>query len=946
MNIAWWKISAFVLVIVALSWGIFPTRRDMAAIYLQSDDLQKAKLTLDTLLAGNDHSFATTMLAANIALRSGDIATAHEHMEEAHKLNTTNIPMLEKLVQFREWTRNPRGAATIREEILLLQPQRPDLLRELAQAYRYFGMPEQESLAIARLVLLPPDSTQPAAPADAFNAAVTATMRRLARQRMSEGPEPYRDQALSRLYVLVSTDEVPATDEASNLEAVGVILLPLGLLEEAATFSTEYDKAKGDMAKGDKAATRKMLADAMGWLGLNESMPDFFAELFRLDPFGSDLAQALMDIGNVYNVSKASRVVADHLERLTPDRFDVRLLLAELDLQEGKPDRALTMLRDRLLPPDVLRFEATRFMLDAAATPDRELRLRMLAATGDIPLAGDAAMMRARAKLLASLGKQAEGLELYLALTALPNPTADDVTGLLLAAATNKDTQALLRGEQLAKAHLANDVDVARALASAYVAVGKTELGLPLLRRLALESGDENDAEALLYVVADAGNAALARSMATMLFPLHRDSTKVATAAAAALSSTGQYAAAYPFALAAARLAGGATEQLDALLRIAAATGQNERFRDALLRVAELAPASAIAAQATARALAPAATGEANAALQRIAAGSQRPQLIHWATIADEGGVTENAYRLYAALYHAHPADTAARDAFIRLAGWTNRPGEAAPVLGSMADANPGGHSAALAAATAWLDAGNPVKALPYARRALALQPDDMNTLKKAALIFSGAGQYAEALSPFERLMSRNALNSEEKLLLADTYVAADRPAEAIPLLTPLLARAALPRDPGLTLARALAASGRGVESAQIRRRLAAESPTDVQLLHTLGAEAYFAGDNLEAATLFERILRNRPDDRIALKGAAFSASARQDHQKAVQLLERYLRANPDDADARYRLAEELSLQGRDHVAARHYKNAVRGLKASPRAGDTSPAIHGQGGMQ
>lgn len=936
MNIAWWKLAAFTLAVIALGWGIFPSTRDMASLYVQSGQLQKAQRALTAVLNAGKPDFATTMLAADLALRKGEVYDAVRYLEQAHTLRPHNIPMLEKLVQLREWTRNPQGAAAIREEILRIQPERADLLQKLAEAYGYFAQYDMESLAIARLVLLgdppPPPDEKPAQPGS-LQADLRQTVRQLARQRMSNGPDPFLNAALSHLHRQAEQrpDPILPRPEAALLQEAAVTLLTLGFYDEAATLALTRDAHTGGTT-----TNRRLMAEAMGWSGLTDSMPDVFTLMAEQDAGNITLLQALLDTAQAYGAQQAVQTVALQLEQQAPQRRDVQILLAGIDLHNGNLTRALAMLQQEHIPADIRRVEAARFMESAAASPSRQLRIHLLDATRQLPHDGDVAYLRARAILLASVDRQTEALPLYALLVDQPDPTPDDVAGLLVAAAASKDARTTARAEDLARTRFAHELPVTRALATLYVTTGRPQLGLPLLRQLVAQSGTEDDAEAMLGAIAQVADAQLAMTFAPALAARYPSSSRVVMAAATALSSSGQYDAAYPLAAKAVRLGQATPEQLDLLLQIAAATAKSPIFTQALQLVAQHDPASAPAAALVIRALAPTPTAEATHALQRGAAGQARLRIQSWAAIADTGGITEDAFRLYAALYRSRPSDTVARDAFVRLAGWTGRPAEAAPVLATIADAQPGNHAAVLAAATAWLEAGSPPKALPYARQALSLRPDHTETLRQAALALSGTANYAEALPPMERLLARNALSTDEKVLLAETYVSAGRPSEALPLLTPLLGHATLPQGPGLALARALAATDRKPEAAQVRRRLAAEDTSNRKLQRTLGAEAYFAGDNAEAAAVFDRLAATAPDDTTALKGAAISASALQDHQKAVRLFEKYLRLVPDDADARYRLAEELNLQGKGELAARHYKAAARGLKAMPPKADAT----------
>lgn len=947
MNIAWWKLATFVLTMAALSWGIFPSTRDVASLYVQSGQLQKAQRALDVVLNAGRPDFATTMLAADIALRKGDVHAALGHMEQAHKLRPKNIPMLERLAQLREWTRNPRGAAAIREEILHIQPERTDLLRQLAEAYAYFGQADMESLAISRLVLrdtLPHLPDQVSVQPGTLGADLRNTVRILAHKRMSEGSDQFLSAALIGLHKQVEQplDLGSPTSEATRLQQAALLLLSYGYYDEAVQLA--YIR---DVHTGNGTTNRRLLAESMGWAGLAEAMPEVFALLMAQDTSNILLMQDLMGVAQGLNATEALRTVALHLEQKSPERRDVQMLLATIDLQGGDLDRAMKLLTRAGIPGDIRRFEATRLMETAIALPDRALRERMLACTEAIPHGNDIAYLRSRSRLFTSVDRQADALPLYITLVQLPEPTEEDVTALLLAATASKMASASELAEELARTRFTSSLSVTRALAALYVSTGRPQLGLPILRQLVAQSPTEDDTEMLLGVIAQVADARLAIELAPALVAKYPESPRVLMAAATALSSSGQYNAAYPLAARAARAGEGNPEYLSLLLQIAAATGQSSRFQQALQLVAKLDHTASATAMVALRALHPAASTEALQTLQRAASGPARALLQTWAAIADAGGTTEDAFRLYAALYRARSTDTASRDAFIRLAGWTGRPGEAAPVIAAMADASPESHSLAFAAASAWLEVGNAPQALPYTRNALRLQPDHIGTLRNSALALSGTGNYAEAIVPMERLLARNALSNDEKVMLAETYVSVGRPEEALPLLTPLLGHATLPRSPGLTLARALVIAGKMQEAAQVRRRLAAEGPGDARLMRTLGAEAYFAGDNVQASTVFDRLTAQAPDDHLALKGAAISASALQDHQKAVRLFERYLRLVPDDTDARYRLAEELNLQGKGELAARHYKTASRALKAMPaRTGyTTSPTVSGKGAL-
>ncbi|MBV8652487.1 MAG: PEP-CTERM system TPR-repeat protein PrsT, partial [Alphaproteobacteria bacterium] len=235
----------------------------------------------------------------------------------------------------------PSGSIDLLKKALTRNPDNPQLLALLSDAYSRNGQPKEAAATLDRLSQV--------SPRDA------ATRIQLAQQRFAVGAI---DDALGDLAIARATEKL--TPQATSLEIDA--LLKAGRLDDATAAVAELRRAMPDSPVpetylGVIALRRGGVADAR----------PHFEKALALQP---DFATAAVDLAQTYRAERRfdeARGVYDRILQQQPNSVPLLMARADLELADKKPDAAINLLeRARTADPTATepRFELVSMYLD------------------------------------------------------------------------------------------------------------------------------------------------------------------------------------------------------------------------------------------------------------------------------------------------------------------------------------------------------------------------------------------------------------------------------------------------------------------------------------------------------------------------------------------------------------------------------------------------------
>jgi tetratricopeptide (TPR) repeat protein len=178
-----------------------------------------------------------------------------------------------------------------------------------------------------------------------------------------------------------------------------------------------------------------------------------------------------------------------------------------------------------------------------------------------------------------------------------------------------------------------------------------------------------------------------------------------------------------------------------------------------------------------------------------------------------------------------------------------------------------------------WFEEGAPLKALPFLRRAIELEPNDRVARSKIAVIYLGLGDRAQAKEQAFKILDQSPHDDEALIMMADAAATKEEMAEA----EKELAKQAQPDRAAIHLAMASLTSRRG--------------------------------DDATAETEIGKALGLEPKSVTALLAKATYRIAKKDAAGAEEALRRAAELSPMRSGARVKLAEFLALKGESKEA-------------------------------
>jgi len=294
-------------------------------------------------------------------------------------------------------------------------------------------------------------------------------------------------------------------------------------------------------------------------------------------------------------------------------------------------------------------------------------------------------------------------------------------------------------------------------------------------------------------------------------------------------------------------------------------------------------------------------------------------------------GLYPEAIEIYQRYVSRKPDDTDVKQQLTELYQWTGQTDKAAELLAKASDREPDSFERAVSAGNALVEADKAETGVSYFERASHIRPDSIGIRKRLANYYRWTEQTDKMIGELEYLDSRGQVPEEDKMLLAQAYLDRKQGLKALEKLKHIAARSPLPVKPGMMLASAYELAGRNDEAVSLYKRLGKENAKDADLLADLGNQALWMGKTDIALKLFESALKTQSRNRKALKASAQIYAWNHNPEKAIKRFEAYNRIVPDDYEAQYQLGELYFLKGREHNAIKQYNKALALIKRSKR---------------
>ncbi|GFM35328.1 tetratricopeptide repeat protein [Desulfovibrio psychrotolerans] len=922
-------VLTFFASMLLLTLLIYPSQRDMAQLYLDSGSIQRAWDILEKVLPERTDDYALHITASEIYHLLGRPERAIDMLIRARELKPRNVAMLTRLARYLEWDMRPRDALPIYEEIAASAPDRTDVLRTLVSHYRYFGMPDRESHALARLLMQ--DAYAEPLRGIPLLVVLRSELTALAQQRLAGEYTPLRDLLMQQLFIIgdqfaAAVQEGEQADEKQYATYCLEDYLKTGHLPKGAVFAQAMDSRRGGVD------IRLHFATIMQWNNLLGEAVAYLRQVHRQVPGNEAVLIALSSAARNADDLETVEFALEALTRSAPENREYTEQLAEVYLEGNKIAKAIEMF-DALLQSAVDTFRVLGRMLTAALFSGEPEVMRVVLEKAESYPTDRKDILESRIELHLALDQTGKAYTLLRDILKDGTPDHAQLLRLMEIAQFTGDAPTILDAVDFALRHEPENIDFLRQGSDALLATERPGEAFTLLKRLARISRNTADALAMLETAGFTASTALVDEAADIAHSLHPTSATVMDRITEVYLWLESPLKSLPYAEKAARLSRGDRALTLRMVEVASYTGDGERFRKALMLAGKLRPDDEEIALASAQALAAGGEGAAfEALLERFMRSGSNVNLIRkWAAIAENAGLSEQAFRLWYQVHKASPHDSDLREKVARLAFNTGRYSISADLWSRIADNSPAAFDPAFAAGSAWAAAGNVEKAFVYFEKALALRPDNRPAMLEFARNAAYSGRYSRAVQAFERLGTAS-LEENDRILLAEAYGNTGKAREALALFGPLLNKDPLPKERAILITQLYNAAEQRAKAAALYPKLGNAYGDDPAFVARLGAEAFFAEHSAPALALFSKVLESKPDDATALKGSALVHAENSNVRSAIDFFREYIRRYPGDGDAHFRLAELYTILGKEGPAQREYREATRLLKEKLRS--------------
>ena len=337
-----WQILLVLLVLIVVSFLLFPRERMLIDFNLERGRLQDAQDEIARMLAKDPDNPELLRLGAETHFLAGDMNEAIRLQERAVQAGPQRSADWNRLASFYEWNRNPRAALTAYERTAFEEPYDPQILQKVMEYARYFQQPRLEARAVVRLLDM---EEKPEAAEDPLLDELTRTLNTLAGKRSSDTPDPLLDELLVELYRVRSSameeqrpGGIPAATEIETAKAALESFLVTGHLEEGRALARRLDQ------RLQQGITLQLAwVDYLRWNGLLEQALTLVLEIQEQQPGDTALARLAGELaGQTGNTPRLIQSLEQRLD-MEPDSDSLRVSLAGLYRAAGDPVRAFRL---------------------------------------------------------------------------------------------------------------------------------------------------------------------------------------------------------------------------------------------------------------------------------------------------------------------------------------------------------------------------------------------------------------------------------------------------------------------------------------------------------------------------------------------------------------------------------------------------------------------------
>lgn len=246
------------------------------------------------------------------------------------------------------------------------------------------------------------------------------------------------------------------------------------------------------------------------------------------------------------------------------------------------------------------------------------------------------------------------------------------------------------------------------------------------------------------------------------------------------------------------------------------------------------------------------------------ASGNKKNALLESARIAEQGGLSEQALKIYKRLNVRFPKDEYIANQVLRLALFKNEEKEVAKQLSRIADKYPEDYSKNLKAGEANISIGELNRGIRYLETAVWLKPEDTKTRKRLVTYYGWAEKPDKVKKAIEEYVKAGGLK---------------------------------------------------------------DRPVDSKFLSESGETILFTNNTDLALKLFEAVLKQDSDNVKALKYSSKIYAEKKQERKAIKLLERYTTLAPKDYEAGYLLGELYMSAGRKEKAFDQFRKVLKTIE-------------------
>lgn len=206
---------------------------------------------------------------------------------------------------------------------------------------------------------------------------------------------------------------------------------------------------------------------------------------------------------------------------------------------------------------------------------------------------------------------------------------------------------------------------------------------------------------------------------------------------------------------------------------------------------------------------------------------------------------------------------------------------------------------------------GRPRDAAESYRRALLLNPNDVDSMQLLASLLGKAGDWNGAMELYDQLLQREPHKAEWMYRLGHSMKQQSRIGEALPFYRQAVLLYPDSADAQFNLGKALFEAQRRSESLGCFQRVVALQPSDAEAHNYLGQILHEVGEAGQARRAYLEALRLRPDYPEALSNLGALLMEVSEMQSAEVLLRRALQIAPEFTCAATNLGSLLSRRGR-----------------------------------